>query len=218
MVPVLSQTAPSYSNCLQGTPTHMSPELFISGHVSKASDVYAYGILLYEIITGQRAYAGVPIPLLPHEVALQGLRPTWPPGLPNAYKPLQRLAEACWAQNPHDRPTFADVFQYLESCQKGSPATHLLPKPGGELRSQQHQQHSQDTSPKQRTAAAAVNWQLQELRQTAEQQLQFVKQSSSAESSPAPPVALAVVDLGEIVWSGVEHDAGMPGSTAQQYP
>ena len=27
----------------QGTPTHMSPELFVAGHVSKASDVYAVG-------------------------------------------------------------------------------------------------------------------------------------------------------------------------------
>lgn len=43
---------------LQGTPTHMSPELFMAGRVSKASDVYAFGVLMYEIISGQRAYAG----------------------------------------------------------------------------------------------------------------------------------------------------------------
>lgn len=89
--------------CAQGTPTHMSPELFMAGHVSKASDVYAYGILLYEIITGQRAYAGVPVPLLPHQVAVAGLRPSWPPGVPAGCKTLQQLAEACWAQAPQDR-------------------------------------------------------------------------------------------------------------------
>jgi serine/threonine protein kinase len=81
----------------------MSPELFLSGHVSKASDVYAYGILLFEMLTGQRAYAGVPIPLLPHEVARQGLRPSWPPNLPPGCRDLQCLAEACWAQQPQDR-------------------------------------------------------------------------------------------------------------------
>jgi serine/threonine protein kinase len=81
----------------------MSPELFLSGHVSKASDVYAYGILLFETLTGQRAYAGVPIPLLPHEVARQGLRPSWPANLPPGCRDLQRLAEACWAQQPQDR-------------------------------------------------------------------------------------------------------------------
>jgi serine/threonine protein kinase len=87
----------------QGTPTHMSPELFMSGHVSKASDVYALGILLHELISGHRAYQGVPIPLLPHEVAVKGLRPKWPAALPEEYRDLQSLAEACWAQQPQDR-------------------------------------------------------------------------------------------------------------------
>jgi serine/threonine protein kinase len=87
----------------RGTPTHMSPELFTAGHISKASDVFAYGVLLFEIMTGQRAYAGVPIPLLPHEVAVQGLRPQWPPGMPPGCRDLRRLAESCWAHNPQDR-------------------------------------------------------------------------------------------------------------------
>ncbi|KAF6253981.1 hypothetical protein COO60DRAFT_363306 [Scenedesmus sp. NREL 46B-D3] len=104
----------------RGTPTHMSPELFMSGHVSKAGDVYAYGILLYEVMTGQRAYAGVPIPLLPHEVARQGLRPTWPANLPPGCRDFQKLAEACWAQQPQDRPTFAEIMQALELWTAGS--------------------------------------------------------------------------------------------------
>jgi serine/threonine protein kinase len=81
----------------------MSPELFMAGHVSKGSDVYAFGILLYEIITGRRAYASVPIPLLPHEVAMRGLRPEWPRDLPPRCAAIQRLAEACWVQEPQNR-------------------------------------------------------------------------------------------------------------------
>jgi serine/threonine protein kinase len=81
----------------------MSPELLLSGHVSKASDVYAYGICMYELLTGQAPFAGVPIPLLPHEVACQGLRPGWPAGLPLCFRRLQQLAERCWAQQPQDR-------------------------------------------------------------------------------------------------------------------
>lgn len=75
----------------------------MAGHVSKASDVYAYGILLYEIITGRRAYTGVPIPLLPHEVAMQGLRPEWPNNMPAEVCRLRDLAEACWQHKPQDR-------------------------------------------------------------------------------------------------------------------
>jgi len=77
----------------------------MAGHVSKASDVYAYGILLYEIITGSRAYAGVPIPLLPHEVAMQRLRPQWPKkaSLAPSCQRLRELAEACWTHKAQDR-------------------------------------------------------------------------------------------------------------------
>jgi serine/threonine protein kinase len=82
---------------------HVTCRLFMAGHVSKASDVYAYGILLYELITGQRAYAGVPVPLLPHEVALQGLRPEWPKNMPAESLMLRDLAEACWQHKPQDR-------------------------------------------------------------------------------------------------------------------
>lgn len=81
----------------------MSPEVVLHGHISKASDVCAYGVLLFELITGQRAFAGTPTPLLAHAVAVGGLRPVWPAGVARELRPLCRLAEACWAQEPAGR-------------------------------------------------------------------------------------------------------------------
>jgi serine/threonine protein kinase len=43
---------------LQGTLTHMAPELLLQGRASKASDVYAFGILMWELATGRRAFSG----------------------------------------------------------------------------------------------------------------------------------------------------------------
>jgi serine/threonine protein kinase len=36
----------------------MAPELLLHGRASKASDVYAFGILLWELATGLRAFQG----------------------------------------------------------------------------------------------------------------------------------------------------------------
>lgn len=53
-----------------------------------------------QVVTGMRAYAGVPTPLLPHRVAVEGLRPSWPESVP---ADLVRLAEACWVEKPQHR-------------------------------------------------------------------------------------------------------------------
>ncbi|GIM04094.1 hypothetical protein Vretimale_8718 [Volvox reticuliferus] len=54
----------------QGSLTHMAPELMLHGHISKRVDVYAFGILMYELFTGDRAHRGVPRALLPHQVCV----------------------------------------------------------------------------------------------------------------------------------------------------
>jgi serine/threonine protein kinase len=43
---------------LQGTMSHLAPEALLHGHISKAADVYAMGITLWELFTGGQAYQG----------------------------------------------------------------------------------------------------------------------------------------------------------------
>jgi len=49
---LLSHSQPPLPFSLKGTLNHMAPELLLHGHASRASDVYAYGILL--VSTGSR--------------------------------------------------------------------------------------------------------------------------------------------------------------------
>eukprot|EP00775_Hariotina_reticulata_P001812 gene1812-2145_t len=99
-----------------GTITHMAPELLMHGQGSKACDVYSYGILLWELATGGRAFAGVPKPLLGHCIVNERLRPPWPPALKGStvWSSLIGLAEQCWSHDARARPTFAEVVQKLE--------------------------------------------------------------------------------------------------------
>ncbi|KIY94808.1 Mitogen-activated protein kinase kinase kinase 9 [Monoraphidium neglectum] len=90
----------------------MAPELLMQGRASKASDVYSYGILLWELLTGRRAFAGLPAPLLCIKVVQDHWRPAWPQGVAG---PLRALAEACWSPSAGARPTFDEVTSYLET-------------------------------------------------------------------------------------------------------
>lgn len=84
----------------QGTLTHMAPEILLHGRASKASDVYGFGILLWEMCTGGRAFQGMPIAMVAHAVANKKKRPQWVAG---CHAGLMQLAELCWAQDPAAR-------------------------------------------------------------------------------------------------------------------
>jgi serine/threonine protein kinase len=72
----------------QGTMTHMAPEVMLLGKLSRGSDVYAFGVLLWELYTAQHAFKGVPRALLGHEVAHRQQRPQFPEGSPFDYQLL----------------------------------------------------------------------------------------------------------------------------------
>ena len=41
-----------------GNLRYMAPEQIEGGRISPATDVYAFGLLLFEMVTGERAYRG----------------------------------------------------------------------------------------------------------------------------------------------------------------
>ena len=48
----------SRSGMVAGTPPYMSPEQAVGGRVDARSDVFAFGSMLYEMVTGRRAFVG----------------------------------------------------------------------------------------------------------------------------------------------------------------
>ena len=85
-----------------GSPFFMAPELFSGGRPSRASDVYAFGLLIDEMVTGSRAYDGDSL----HGLLLQKLGDgPIPPskrstGLPRSW---QMVIGHCLSRDPRDR-------------------------------------------------------------------------------------------------------------------
>ncbi|GAX77878.1 hypothetical protein CEUSTIGMA_g5320.t1 [Chlamydomonas eustigma] len=108
----MDRTETHVSKCFQGTLTHMAPEMLLSGHQSKAADVYSFGITLWELWTGSRPFSGLPQALLGHQVTLENLRPTFLVDTPVAY---QALAERCWDASVANRPNFEQILGDLQN-------------------------------------------------------------------------------------------------------
>ncbi|KXZ47893.1 hypothetical protein GPECTOR_32g506 [Gonium pectorale] len=103
------------SGMYQGTLTHMAPELMLHGRMSKAADVYAFGITLWELFTGGHPFQSVPRALIGHQITQERKRPAFPPFAPAAYT---RLTEECWAHRPEDRPSFEAILERLTAMRQ----------------------------------------------------------------------------------------------------
>uniref|UniRef100_A0A1B0A161 mitogen-activated protein kinase kinase kinase n=1 Tax=Glossina pallidipes TaxID=7398 RepID=A0A1B0A161_GLOPL len=94
-----------------GTYAWMPPEVISRGTYSKSSDVWSYGVLLWELITGETPYKGFDSLSVAYGVAVNTLTLPIPKTCPEAWG---KLMKSCWASDPHNRPGFKDVLLKLE--------------------------------------------------------------------------------------------------------
>jgi serine/threonine protein kinase len=96
-----------------GTPHWMAPEV-LSGTTNYTSkvDVYGYGIVLWELATGQTPYSGIDATTIVQEVQVHDIRPNLPPDCNPA---MRDLMTQCWDRNPDHRPTFDEIVRRFES-------------------------------------------------------------------------------------------------------
>ena len=92
-----------------GTPRYMAPELWRGEKASKASDIYALGVVLYEMVTGRPPFAD--------EADRQTTRPPPPGTLSKGLGPQwDRMILECLSPAPEDRP--ADAALVFSGLQK----------------------------------------------------------------------------------------------------
>lgn len=94
-----------------GTYAWMPPEVIKNSTFSHASDVWSYGVLLWELLTGETPYKGIDALAVAYGVAVNKLTLPIPSTCP---QPWRVLMEACWRSNPHERPKFREILQQLE--------------------------------------------------------------------------------------------------------
>ncbi len=107
-------SSPSYSRREIGSPTYAAPERF-EGHTSQASDLYSAGVILYELLVGNRPFSGNPDTL---KRAHQTRPVPLPPTLTFAARHLLKIA-----LHKHPEHRFPTADHMLRALQNLTSAT-----------------------------------------------------------------------------------------------
>ncbi len=207
-----------------GTPGYMPPEQFTSGPIDARSDVFALGIILHEIITGERPSQDgeetrvhdAP-PSVQHEGVSRAVRP-----MP---APFDTLVASCLAHHPSDRPASARLLadaidEYLDGeraraerereaashAKEGEQALEVYEALDAEARRLDEEAH--------RMLAVVKPWDPAELKQPAWER---AEQAERLRSEAARAVARAEAAFARAIGRVPDHAAARRGLAALYY-
>jgi len=96
-----------------GTLHWMAPEVIRERGYSKASDVYSLSVVVWEILTQQEPYKGIPLHEVPMRV-VAGMRPSIPSAIPNT---LATAIRAGWNPEASKRPSASHIRLVLAATE-----------------------------------------------------------------------------------------------------
>lgn len=102
----------------------LSPEQYKLNATNESSDIFAFGNLLYTVITGRTVWYDTEF-----RAARRKIRKGILPVLDDRYRQqspiesqLVEIMERCWKYQPQDRPSIFDVVHFLIQLKKGNPS------------------------------------------------------------------------------------------------
>eukprot|EP00727_Mastigamoeba_balamuthi_P003186 m51a1_g12865 putative protein serine threonine (707) ;mRNA; f:474-3016 len=93
-----------------GSAAYLAPELYKGESYSKATDVYSFSIILWELLTQRVPYEGMRSPKIKDFVTTEAKRLEIPATSPPEYA---RLVKDAWGPNPISRPQFDVMLELL---------------------------------------------------------------------------------------------------------
>ncbi len=109
----LDGTHLTVTGTVMGTPAYMSPEQARGDKVDGRTDIYAWGVTLYEMLSGEKAYSGDTYSAVLSKLLTEPPRPL-SEVCPDIPRKIVELVEGCLAKKPEDRPqSFEEVVNQI---------------------------------------------------------------------------------------------------------
>ncbi len=132
---IMSEPSITADGQVFGTPSYMSPEQVSGKAIDGRTDVYSLGVLLYEMLAGQKPFAGDTVITITYNI--MNSEPAPPPGVPQhlvsilqkamakdadlRYQTIDDFADALRSEPPSGNIFFSDPFQPATGTTMGRP-------------------------------------------------------------------------------------------------
>lgn len=113
---------------LIGTPQYLAPEIWQTREATTASDVYALGLVLYELCAGQRPHDGVARGQLAEVVTTRDAQPL-SEAMPDIDGQFAALIDCCLARDAKRRVTAAELHYKLQQMRRAERPYERLSQP-----------------------------------------------------------------------------------------
>lgn len=104
------------------TTKFLAPEYFENNTYTNRSDIYQFGLFLWELLYKQVPFSNINDSDLKTEISINKKRPVIGGYVPEG---LSRLIIACWSHMPQERPSISKIIKQFESCDVYFPGTDM---------------------------------------------------------------------------------------------
>ncbi len=118
-LPSLSSDDNTRTGALMGTVGYIAPEIYKGALATPASDVYALGAILFELLAGETLHAGLPPGVLPAAVSLPAERPSERRPDRGIAPELDQLCFEALSARPDERPTAHELAERVQAYLDG---------------------------------------------------------------------------------------------------
>jgi len=91
---------------------YQAPEVFRGEQYTESADVYSFGMVLYEMVSGFEPHKDLQPMKYANMVAYENHRPQLPPSCPEKW---EKLVKACWSGEREKRPTFKQMLKEIQT-------------------------------------------------------------------------------------------------------
>ncbi len=105
----LDQSTQTTADIVKGTARYLAPEAFLGRELNRATDIWSFGVLAFEVLTGEHPFQGTSFEAIGYQT-INVPHPSLPERCESEFPGISHLIDSCLQKQPEDRINHGGVL------------------------------------------------------------------------------------------------------------